>query len=198
MLGWNLFLLMHFSTVSKISSQTWFIKNRFSFIFNPSHTTLWLYGKVYHTVTLGESLFYVFLKVWRVLKKNCLKNLLPRRDISCSQNGNVGKLRDQNLILRFFGRCLSYLVIRRMIIERKIYWLLKITYIECLMNKYTTHILWSELWIVTSKNKNLLQNVLFWMVQFVTNFFVQSFITFWTFQSSVTFAIDTTTLRRWY
>ena len=107
-------------------------------------------------------------------------------------------LRDQNLILRFFGRCLSYLVIRRMIIERKIYWLLKITYIECLMNKYTTHILWSELWIVTSKNKNLLQNVLFWMVQFVTNFFVQSFITFWTFQSSVTFAIDTATLRRWY
>ena len=80
---------------------------------------------------------------------------------------------------------MSYLVIRRLNIQRKIYWLLKITYIECLMNIYTTHILWSELWIVTSKNKNLLQNVLFWMVQFVTNFFVQSLITFWTFQSSV-------------
>ena len=26
-----------------------------------------------------------------ILKKNFLKNLLPRRDMSCSQNGNVGK-----------------------------------------------------------------------------------------------------------
>ena len=41
-----------------------------------------------------------------ILKKNFLKNLLPHRDMSCSQNGNVGKLRDQNLIFRFFGRCL--------------------------------------------------------------------------------------------
>ena len=39
-------------------------------------------------------------------EKNFLKNLLLRRDMSCSQNGNVGKLRDQNLIFRFFGQCL--------------------------------------------------------------------------------------------
>ena len=32
MLGWNLFLLIHFSTESKISSETWFIIYRFSFI----------------------------------------------------------------------------------------------------------------------------------------------------------------------
>ena len=41
-----------------------------------------------------------------ILKNNFLKNVLPRRDMSCSQKGKVGKLRDQNLIFRFFGRCL--------------------------------------------------------------------------------------------
>ena len=80
-----------------------------------------------------------------ILKKNFLKNLLPRRDMSCSQNGNVGKF-------QIFWT-MSYLVIRRLKIKRKIYWLSKITYIECLINKYTTHILWSELWIVYERTK---------------------------------------------
>ena len=60
----------------------------------------------HYELILGEVHFMFF---WRltvqtmILKKNFLKNVLPRRDMSCSQNGNIGKFRDQNLIFKFFG-----------------------------------------------------------------------------------------------
>ena len=52
MLGWNLYLLMHFSTGSKISSEAWFILYGFSFIFK------------FETVSLKKVFSWIEWDIW--------------------------------------------------------------------------------------------------------------------------------------